>query len=846
MFTKRLPGYVLWALFGALLPACGGGGAPAGAGSAPAADASVQERLDALGATQDEGPRLDENGDPLPEAYSPLGTRRRMGVSDSIGLVGWSPAAGAPSTYRLATFGVIESDPTQLTVAQEVLSADAQLRTSSVLGSMPLARHAACGIDVDSDALDEQVIAYLADGSAADSQVRVRVFTPAKPDAAASERDELLLDEAVTILDLHVASGDVDGDGIPELILGYSTLNGGVVRVATFENGSFVLAPFSRTLPPVIGGATVTLEFEAGQLDRDAGQELALVRNEFMRAGNSWYEPVATTCMVWDDFGVAFAILLDEPLVVDDGGVPYQAVVGDVALGDLDADGMDEVAFAGVYSNATLNVGRYVARAYDDLSHELVVLSEHRTSASVGQDGNGIDEADDAYVNFVHVDIVDFEGDSVGEIHLNEVVYLDWQKAEAWTKWLEIPAWFPQDVTWSTYPDRIDQSNTAMVKGDFDGDGREDLAVWASRRPGIGVWGIDTRDAPPTFGKLVDVPLPESAYDADEFLDANPVLFRATLDDEASLVEFVEHQVFTSEPVVLAVIAAPPTLGRDQNLDGSETAYGESSSSSTSNSAAVGFSFGFVVGSEFELWGNGWEVEVQMKNEWGSVFEASEQRTESVSYSTGWSEDSVVCTVESYDRYVYRVIAHPNPDAIGQLVSLDVPRGSAQTFQVERTFYNENIARSATRVGPEVLGHTIGDPQSYPSVAERDQLVAMHDGMYTDPQPVSQGEQGARRVTLTIATNTTATKFVTAAFDFEATTTVATIKLGGTFSASKTAEWSVSYGDETSFEGAVGSLHAAAFIAHSYSFGLLAYWHTDENNRVGYQVVTYYVPRTGP
>jgi hypothetical protein len=826
------------------LAACGGGG---GSGTSqtetgappPEAAPSVQARLDALGADTEKGPRLDDDGTPLPEGYSPLGARRRTNTKDSLAFVGWYEDARATS-YSLFEMYPDPLDSSELVYSPERRSADPDLRSSTVKGTSPASRKAGCALDVDGDGRDEQLIAFLGGSAPTDHEIRLQIH-PATASAAPAE-EVLLRAEVSTIFDVVLAPADVDGDGIEELVVGYTTDLGAWIRIARFESGRPVLSQEARLLPARTPGATVLLEIEAGQLDRDPAIELVIVKNEYTWEPRKWYVPVGCSCIVWDDLTTDLALLLDEPLTVMGGAGLVTAFTADPGVGDIDADGMDEIVFGGIYRADEHCKGRYAVRVLDDLGHGLVQLSEAEVPAWVHKDGAGYDEPCDAYVYWVHVGVVDFEGDSAGEIHLNEIVYRDWLGNAPWTKWTEIPDWYPGYVSWLSEPDRIDPSNTAMVAGDYDGDGKEDLAVWAKRRGTVAIWGVSafTQGA---FGRLLDLGLGASNADDDEFVNPYPIMFPVGADDEGTLLEFVETMTVYTEPMVLAVIAAAPTIGRDQNLDATSSSYGTSESTGSSEATDVSFSAGLIVGSEFQLWGNGWDVEGQVKREWGSVYATSEQKTEGVSYSTGWSEDSVLCTVTTLDRYIYRVIAHPNPDAVGELVNMDVPRGAPQSFQVERSYYNTHVAGQDSRIGPEVLGHTIGDPYSYPDEAEKDRLVQNRKGVATASRSVGVGEAGATEVSLSLANDTTDSEFKSWGVELTVKTTVAAIKIGGTFSASKGSEWSWSSGSETAFSGTVGTIHPDAFAANGYQFGLVAYWHSDAGQGVGFQVVTFYVPR---
>ena len=84
------------------------------------------------------------------------------------------------------------------------------------------------------------------------------------------------------------------------------------------------------------------------------------------------------------------------------------------------------------------------------------------------------------------------------------------------------------------------------------------------------------------------------------------------------------------------------------------------------------------------------------------------------------------------------IVAAPDPRALGSLVTLDVPVDE-HTYKWTVPFYNQNVAPE-DRIGPDLLTHTPGDVESYPT---RTDLAALTLGeMHWDlpgVHPVGQG-----------------------------------------------------------------------------------------------------------
>lgn len=125
--------------------------------------------------------------------------------------------------------------------------------------------------------------------------------------------------------------GDVDEDLGIEVTLWEN--NGGELEST---DTSFTV-PMSATNPRF-----VHLVLESGNINRDNGSELAAMLNETSISGPT------SRFFVYDDAGEQFGELDSGPATVTLPTESVTAVSGDIALGDVDGDGMDEVVYGGL------------------------------------------------------------------------------------------------------------------------------------------------------------------------------------------------------------------------------------------------------------------------------------------------------------------------------------------------------------------------------------------------------------------------------------------------------------------------------------------------------------------
>lgn len=818
---SRLAPWALTSLALGVIAGCGGGGgggssAPTGGGATTGL--TVEESLQRLGVNTADSARLDHTGAPLPADYSPLGKQYTLLPNTEL------IRLGVPSPQHDDPIRWI--DPPRLHVNQNVaplhsrgaLDAPWAVETGSFVG-IPQTKRAGAAAQLDDDAIQETVFVH-AEGTA------LWLSTTQDMSAGFAESDWPLVTASAPIFDVAVAALDLDGDGTDELAVAWSS-QVGEAQFAVFDEDSggwFEITELSRTEFATLGGRLL-IRIASGRLDFDASDELVLGITEYQAEGFGL--PVRFEYAILDDMASGLATLNSGELKASlNGGVERTAILGAVATGDIDGDGLDEVLLAGQYEREPCQTVRYVLRAFDDASHGLADLG---STVAVTAFAGCINS--ERTIEYAHIGAADLMNDGACEVYVNNVLFDDW-RAGPWQKRDE------EISGWSAGGEQIfhNAKTTAMATGDFTGDGRDDIAVAGSSTWDIEIFSIiagestltKTRDffnaGPPGSSSAINVSLIPIDFDVD-----------------STILEFVDYQYTMTEPIVMAVLAAAPGAeGIGQNTAACVTSYGNAESSSSGFEQEVSFSLSFIVGYNLESWGNGVEIEGKLTGEYGHTWNSTYTLETSLSYDTGPMEDTVVCTVVPIDYYTYRIVSDPDPTNIGQLMNLSLPR-SAITLQVEREYYNDSVPNGSLRIAENVFTHRPGDIDSYPRAAKKNQLLAQWPGLQT-PGVTSCGQgSGSTSQEIAVTQESGSSDFLNYAFEFEAKTKVGGVVLGLGFGAAGGSTWTRSVGEQTSYSGSVGAIDAAHFAQNAYQFGLFTYRQSDPTTNQQFDVINYWV-----
>jgi hypothetical protein len=190
-------------------------------------------------------------------------------------------------------------------------------------------------------------------------------------------------------------------------------------------------------------------------------------------------------------------------------------------------------------------------------------------------------------------------------------------------------------------------------------------------------------------------------------------------DDSFILRDTGGREMLFSDPHVIAVLASPPYYeGLNEDGDGG-TSFGYNKSKGESSGNSFGFSIGASIGTEFKIpiIEVGTEVEATLK----ASFAWAQSNSIEISESWGWNnpiaQDLVVFTAIPFDVYYYEVVSSPPGEEArpGDILTVNVPR-KPYPYHMPLPSYNARVPEEH-RIR---VNHTLGDPASYYTRAERD------------------------------------------------------------------------------------------------------------------------------
>jgi len=795
---------------------------------------SVEDVLDDLGVVRSSEPRVDEEGEPLPEDYAPLGSRKTINRFSEILFFG--AQLDGDELDSVGRMPVLDIDPGENNTFSWSRLADPDPAATPWMSELRFA----VADDFDGDGQDEVAVAY----QLPTEPLRLVIMEG----APSYDFGEPIVLDTNTWDDVVLASGDFDGSGSADLVLGLVGEQEAVLT--TFLNGPDGFRPDGeprRIERPEMSGLHLVLK--SGNLDRDRASELAAVANFSGERASRYF--------IWDDARTDYALVTSDLTTIRFPGSVETVIVADVDLGDVDGDGVDEIVLGGMDRTGTVRqeAPRYFVEVQDDLDHGRALLAGLDADSGAGRlrpTASGANQQ----LSFMYVLTADVDGDGAEEIVTNQFLYEDLRDSPDALVPLDLgdgPVQIPiKDLfTDGDSGDDYDFNprSSAMSAGDVSSDRRENIVLYAQRLTVSGegqelqVWGVDGIDG---WKEMIDV---ETTFanplnDGDSEIRPQIVLTDAEIDNESMALEYSEGSyrfVFT-EPIVLAALAAAPCatdLGQD--VGGScKTAFGKAVSESVERenswSVTAGVSVGFeasvpLVGSAEAVVNTRSTVERTNTN-------AYELRT-SVVRETGSLEDSVIFTTVPLDIYTYTVLSHPNPDLVGERIEVRLPREPI-TVMVETEVYNAAILEDGPRIDDRIFQHVAGDPSSYPSRSDKNALLSRYTGLESDEVDVGQG---TGQTIVSISDFSSASSGT--AYDFEATldvkATAGGVVAGYSVGGGVGAAVRVARGQETIYQGSVGNIAEANFPRDAYSWGLFSYIYNDPRTGQTFEVLDYWV-----
>jgi len=327
----------------------------------------------------------------------------------------------------------------------------------------------------------------------------------------------------------------------------------------------------------------------------------------------------------------------------------------------------------------------------------------------------------------------------------------------------------------------------------------------------------------------------------------------ANTDYDTPVVRYTGNgRLLLSEPIVLAVLAAPPYYASiDQAMMPMLTEFGTSRGTGEVETSTVGFESGVTVSvgasaGEFSQT----SFEYSTKKTYEEIFKTYEENStvRSVFYATGPDSNKVVFTAIPYDTYYYEVVCGGAEDPRntdeetevevrpGDIMSIGVPRKPV-IYHMRVEDYNANNGEYFD-IDETVLGHTIGDPWSYARWYDISDYVA-DEGLASDFLLLGLGG-GYTRAGIKVEDIVGYGEYTEEKVTVSAEATFFGFGYGEEDSSSHGYSYEVKNLNETSYMGQIGDFtNYEDYLGNLYGFRLIAYPQT-----VGEQtftVVTYSV-----
>lgn len=774
-------------------------------------DDPVAVTLNQLGISTLGSARLNDRGLELPDDYLPFGPLVTLGVEDA-----------APRYELFIAGAATASGPSSNQVIWEMDEADAvktiygQGGPTFDLSALQADVYAFAAADVDGDGLDELVMVSL--GGVGGVELTLSLLDD---QSAGHARSDHALGSLPGAAGLALSAADLDGDGTDTLLVGVSGAGEAwLLFLADADAGFSVAETFAYSAVDPTAGTS--LQVAAGNLDDDPREEFAVVVNETLSGPGS--HTGSSRYYVYDDADAGLALLASGTPTQHDGS-QLPALVADLALGDIDGDGRDEIVFGGLteFHEACATYDLLYVALDDALGPEpLAVLGSKVRTVSMGGACNA---SKVKRLRFIHVELGDLDGDGVDEIVGGPMVFDDWR-----TPWREL-GFIPADQMYGhgvqDAAAEITRANCALALVDMDGDGLSEVVQYMPRAEAVIRYTL-----PDTLGQALK---PRTWFGVDFSRTDNGTRFRPSLvalnvDNDSLIARAVpQTRLYTmTRPIIVAALAGAPCYADlSQNLDACGTSFGTGSSTGYSREDTVTVSAGVTVGLKI-IGGAVTQSEVAAKlsatEAAGRVVGFEYELEKSVVFATGPLEDAVVFTVIPYDSFTYVIVEHPDPTMVGVEAEVSLPRAPI-TMLVERSYFNSVQIPGSPLVDETIFPHAVGDPTTYRSVAERDAWLGLLGVQALSNGPVYVGQgSGATQVSIDVSTTDSEGSVHAVSYEFDLEATLATILLGFKVGVEIESALSFSHGTTTSFGAGVGNFaDATDFATNGYAYGMFTY-----------------------
>jgi hypothetical protein len=560
-----------------------------------------------------------------------------------------------------------------------------------------------------------------------------------------------------------IATGDVDGDGYDEVLIAGSipAENKGWLWIVDDNTQDNDLV-FDKMCKGVFDDENDRFELDnlkiaAGNFDEDWGDEIVIALAAKTRLGEEWDSHAQVYYRLLDDASEDFIKFKSDKVQRRyPSEIIYYKEYFNVAAGDMDKDGRDEIAFV-------MHMG-------DEDFYYVEVIDD-----AVGEDGEtgaAEDDTGDAHAvlrseygsidPWEHHDarffgMFDIDGDRALELFVGGQILDDLKPAPGKHPFKPISDYkggkLDIDICFGSARD--------ISFGDVNGDWMEDITIlyWDSTIETIGfekitdpenenqtkfVWrgGRGCYDYEETVLTIDERGLNETAAPNAIILSVNvdndSLVVEYDADDpEAEPIEIEEaHTTYYSRNQIIAVLATPPAIA-GLNSEDTTTSYSQFSSQGYSAGATVSWRSGILFGTDHSISAGLFasteigkiETELELSVEVTASASTSVESTRTITYTTGELRDSVIFSTTPYDRYQYTIRSHPDPKVVDTGLTVDIPQ-KPEILHWSKDYYNSHCGDQLP-IGDEILQHTPGDISSYP---DWDDVVDIMDKT-GDPTP---------------------------------------------------------------------------------------------------------------
>jgi hypothetical protein len=839
----------------ALFCACGGDGDSGGGGTS---GDEVRDKLISLGVNVEETPRLGDDLEPLPDDYSPFGSAQSFDTIEEITLIGpqFENASNLLTIYELQS----QSDRPIYEKENFFTPSAGETPWASSVGASPANLRAVAAADIDGDGLEEIVVVYR-EGSQGD--VTLLTYQESVSGGIIGfAPDQTLPVSSDLATSVSLVAGDFDGDGLSELAVGLGLATAARVLFIENEGGVLAVGAEAKTLPQAVANSAIELSMATGNLDYDAGQELVVVLNELFESSGS--DAGAARFFIIDDANAGHDDVRDDLIRATLAQVNRTAIVADVATGDIDGDNVDEVIFGGLQGfDPTGTCGyRYLMVALDDMKRSNAPIGGLDLVPAIH---DGCSGGSPGQLRYVHVNTLDLDGDGLPEVQANQYIFDDFVGREPWTQYEwgldenDQPLYAVIDdaslfATESGFAGRFALDNSAMMAGDVTADGRQNVVFYSQATNRLETWGLSNPDSG-------DPPLTAPIFDRDWRMMSSltmqepgsepirPIILSSNVNYDSLAVRFSEgeYKLIFTEPIIIAALAAAPcATDLGQNIDACRTSFGRATSTTVTEEDVLSVRASATAGfeAEFSALGvkvSGVEVLATLQARASAIRSSAYRVTKRIVYTTGPIEDTVIFTTIPLDQYTYEITSHPDPELIGSKVVISLPREPIEV-QVERERYNANVVTGGPAIDAGVLGHTPGQPKTYPTASDKDALLSEFQGLEFGPAAVGNSG-GSSELSINVATDSGLGVGYGVDFDLAVKGTVGVVVagFGVGFSADKSLQ--IIHGEESEYAGTVADMNlpTAEFGQNRYSWGIFTYIYDDPVSDQDYEIINYWV-----